>query len=809
MHAETLLNRTVSVCVVMTVFIGGVSLAGWVLGMLIIASITRSFIPMAPSTALAFIFLSLALLVHVGYPVQRRLRIFTAGFVLLVLLICSVILLNNVADIKIDIERLLVPDPPKLGNVSMGRMSPVTAGNFLAAAFSLLLLLILPEGKRSGKSIAVLLAMAVVLVGLWVSLSYLYGTFVFYETTIIPVALNTSAAFIILGVGIIASAGASYWPVSSLVGSSVKARLLRSFLPVTIAVVLIFGWLTTVIFMRFLDPSLIAALTAVLSIVIISFTVSRIAKVIGGEIDLADINRRKAEGALRESEERYRRITEAISDYIYTVRIENGRLVETKHSEACFAVTGYTSREFAADPGLWFKMAAEKYRSLVRKQAEDVFSGRFPQAIEHRIIRKDGVMRWVESTVVPNYDINGKLISYDGILRDVTERKDLEAQLLHAQKMETIGQLAGGIAHDFNNIMSAIVNYTYLLKKRMKEDDPSQDQIDQIFSLSMKASEITGGLLAFSRKNFLNPLPVNLNKAVLNMEKLLSKFIGEDVQLKLKLSDKDLVIMADGAQMEQVIINLATNARDAMPDGGSLTIETDLVTLNEDFIRMHGFGRPGDYALLSVADTGLGMDEQTKRRIFEPFFTTKEAGKGTGLGLAIIYGIVKQHDGYITVYSEPGTGTTFKIYFRTVTAQVPEKDETKALHFFGNAETILVAEDEAAVRNSMKSLLEKFGYSVIEAADGEEALEQFRKHKEEITLLLLDVIMPKKNGREVYEEIKKITPGIKVIYTSGYRSEIIDRKGALKDGITVISKPVFPDKLLETIRDVIHQRNEK
>ena len=516
------------------------------------------------------------------------------------------------------------------------------------------------------------------------------------------------------------------------------------------------------------------------------------------------IRHKLTEKALQESEERYRRITGAISDYIYKVHIENGRPVGTTHGEACFIVTGYTSGEFLSDPYLWLNMVVKDDQDLVRKQAEEALSGRPTKPIEHRIVRKDGQIRWVENTIVPNYDAHGNLLSYDGILRDITERKNLENQLLHAQKMEAVGQLAGGIAHDFNNILSAIVNYAYLLKNKFTADDPSQAQIDQIYSLSMKASEITRGLLAFSRKHFINPIPVNLNSSVKNMEKLLSKFISEDIQLKLNLSDKDPVIMADSAQIEQIVINLATNARDAMPDGGSLIIETEQADIDDNFIRLHGFGKPGQYALISVTDTGTGMDEETKKRIFEPFFTTKGVGKGTGLGLSIIYGIVSQHNGYIDVYSKPGTGTTFKIYFHIVKTEAQKKKDLKLSDLSGKGETILVAEDESEVRNSIKLILEKFGYKVIEALDGEDAMEKFREHKDRIDLLLFDVIMPKKNGRDAYEEIKKTSPEMRVIFTSGYSSEIIDKKGILTDGFEHVSKPVLPDRLLSKISEVLH-----
>lgn len=430
------------------------------------------------------------------------------------------------------------------------------------------------------------------------------------------------------------------------------------------------------------------------------------------------------------------------------------------------------------------------------------------KAIELEIVRKDGTIMPVLWGATAVKDESEKYLMSRNTVYDMTDLKKLESQLRHAQKMEAIGQLAGGIAHDFNNIMSAIINYAYLIKNTIKEEDPLQDQIERISSLSMKASEITRGLLAFSRKNITNLMPTNINNVLLDMGKLLSKFIGEDIEINSSLSDKDLIIMADKSHLEQVIINLATNARDAMPERGSFTIETDMVSIGDDFIHMHGFGTRGTYALLSVTDTGIGMDEETKHRIFEPFFTTKEVGKGTGLGMAIVYGIVKQHEGYINVYSEPGRGTTFKIYFPVASATVPEKEENITPDLTGHAETILLAEDETAVRISVKFILEKFGYSVIEAVNGDDAIEKFREHKDKIELLLFDVIMPKKNGKEAYEEIKKITPGIKVIFTSGYSADILDTKGVITNGFAHISKPLLPDKLLSTIKEMLQSGKE-
>lgn len=290
-----------------------------------------------------------------------------------------------------------------------------------------------------------------------------------------------------------------------------------------------------------------------------------------------------------------------------------------------------------------------------------------------------------------------------------------------------------------------------------------------------------------------------------SIERLLLRIIGEDIELKTMLSPKDVITMVDAGQMEQVIMNFCTNARDAMPEGGILTIETETIEMDSEYIKRHGYGKEGKYVLLSVSDTGAGMDEKTKERIFEPFFTTKEVGKGTGLGLAMVYRIVRQHDGYINVYSEPKRGTTFKIYLPLIKAEAKEAKAAGAAPPCGGTEVILLAEDDAGVRMLMKEVLEKFGYTIIEAIDGEDAVKKFKENKDRIQLLILDVIMPKKNGKQVYDEIMELKPDAKVIFSSGYTANIIQKKGILEEGINFILKPVSPQELLRKVREVLNK----
>ncbi|MRR59345.1 MAG: hybrid sensor histidine kinase/response regulator, partial [Deltaproteobacteria bacterium] len=383
------------------------------------------------------------------------------------------------------------------------------------------------------------------------------------------------------------------------------------------------------------------------------------------------------------------------------------------------------------------------------------------------------------------------------------EKEHLAEELRHAQKMEAIGTLAGGIAHDFNNILTAIVGFGTLLQRSLKDDNPYRIYVDQILSAADRATNLVKRLLAFGRKQIIAPQPANLNEIVKGIEKLLHRLVSEDITFVTSLSREALVCHVDSGQVDQILMNLVTNARDAMPDGGTLTITTGSDFLEEEFFGTLEKGKAGYYAILTIADTGMGMDEETRERIFDPFFTTKEVGKGTGLGLSMVYGIVKQHEGYITVDSEQGKGTAVRIYLPIVAARdtAERRDNTAAVQ--GNQETILIAEDDRDVRKLSKLVLERNGYTVIEAGDGAEAVRRFMENSDRISLVLLDVVMPKKNGQSVYEEIRSVRPEMKALFISGYTQDIINRKGVLDEGINFIAKPVKPDDLLAKIREVL------
>jgi PAS domain S-box-containing protein len=411
----------------------------------------------------------------------------------------------------------------------------------------------------------------------------------------------------------------------------------------------------------------------------------------------------------------------------------------------------------------------------------------------------------------PIHNSAGDLIGCVHVARDVTEsrraeeeRKRLEAQLHQAQKMEAIGQLAGGIAHDFNNILTAIIGYAEIIHLRMENESPLRHFVEQVLVSADRAAELINELLAFSRKQVLHAKPMDLCGVVRSLKKMLGRLLPEDIDFRTTVIKENLIVMADKGQLGQVLMNLVTNAKDAMPRGGGLTIEVSPTVMDEKFVHAHGFGEPGNYACVSVTDTGYGMDEETTKRLFEPFFTTKEVGKGTGLGMAIVYGIIQQHNGFITVSSEKGKGTAFRIYLPRIDEKIDEAHMTLGVESPpGGTETILLVEDDATVRELHKMILEGAGYVIVEAVDGQDALEKFMEHMAEVDIVVTDVIMPKRDGKSLYDEIRRIRADMKVLFMSGYTKDIVLERGILDNEFRYVTKPVKSFELLKKVRDVL------
>jgi PAS domain S-box-containing protein len=519
------------------------------------------------------------------------------------------------------------------------------------------------------------------------------------------------------------------------------------------------------------------------------------------ETELAE--RQRAEEALRKSEERFRRIFDD-SQVGMTVTIGGAKFLQA--NQAFLDMLGYTQEEL-----LGMNMSEVIHPDDWKDHlpvAEQVLKGELDFfQIEARYLHKQGHEIWSLTSVSVIRDSTGKILFSLGQYIDLTERRKLEEQFQQAQKMEAVGRLAGGVAHDFNNLLMVMRGYTELMLGRLSANDPLRSNAEEIQKAADRATSLTQQLLAFSRKQVMQPKVFDLNAVVAETEKMLRRLIGEDIELATLLGAELGRVKADPGQIEQVILNLAVNARDAMPQGGKLVLETANVELTQTFARQHPGVTPGPHVMLAMSDTGVGMDAETQARIFEPFFTTKEKGKGTGLGLATVYGIVKQSGGYIWVYSEPGQGATFEIYLPQVEEGVEAVGPDKALAAPApGSETILLVEDEAPVRKLARGFLESSGYTVLEAKDGVEAIQLAQQHSGPIHLMVTDVVMPQMSGDQLIERMAQLRPEMKVLCMSGYTDEALIHHGMLDQGISLLQKPFSLDVLARTVRKVLNAR---
>ncbi len=512
-----------------------------------------------------------------------------------------------------------------------------------------------------------------------------------------------------------------------------------------------------------------------------------------------------AESALRISERRFRALVEESWD---AVALFAGDGTILYGSPATTRLLGYDLTEFVGRNAMELIHPDDRAGVLVRLQ-ETMAAPRARVHVAARVRHKNGSWRYLEgvfTNLIDDPSVGAIVNNY----RDVTDRRILEEQVLLSQKMEAIGRLAGGVAHDFNNILTAIGGYSDLLLADLPPDDRRRHDVEEIHQATQRAATLTQQLLAFSRRQVLQPKVISLNALVPNIEKMLRRLIGEDILFATVLHPSLGNVRADPGQLEQVIVNLAVNARDAMPDGGRLTIETRNVELDEAYTAEHPAVKPGRYVLLAVTDTGVGMDEETKARIFEPFFTTKVRGKGTGLGLATVYGIVQQTGGHIWPYSEPGRGTTMRVYLPRVDAPADpiEHPRDVAPETLRGSETILVVEDEAPVRTVTRQLLERNGYTVLEAPDGPTALALVdgKAGNRHIDLLLTDVIMPGMSGRELAAQLNARRPNVRVLFMSGYTDDAVVRHGMLEPGLAYLEKPFRPTALLREVRGVLREK---
>lgn len=538
-------------------------------------------------------------------------------------------------------------------------------------------------------------------------------------------------------------------------------------------------------------------------------TKNQAGEIVGFLSMVTDITERKsADRLLRHAEANYRNLIEFLPVIVY--------LAEPYPPFAPIYISpninwfGYSTKEWFEKPNMWLSIIHDEDREYVLKTTADAMEQGLDTDLEYRIVSRDGAIRWLHDKGRFVSDDKGKRVGWQGVIIDVTETKRLEEQLNQAQKLESVGRLAGGIAHDFNNMLTAIIGYSELTLRTLESDNPLRHNIEEIKKAGERSALLTHQLLAFSRRQVLQPVVLDLNEIIADTTKMLERMIGEDVHLVLALEPESGLVNVDPGQLSQIIMNLAVNARDAMPHGGRLTIETANISLEPDEARQKIDILPGAYVLLSVCDTGEGIDDKILQHIFEPFFTTKNIGKGTGLGLSTVYGIVKQSGGNIEVDTKVGAGTTFRIYLPRVVEQSEATeviDNSAELHC--GTETILLVEDEELVRNLSREILKTCGYTVIEARNGLEALGVCENGDCKIDLLMTDVVMPQMGGCELAEKLTEKLPNLQILFTSGYTDNAMVRHNVIETGTNFIQKPFTFDALAHKIRELLDAEDSK
>jgi PAS domain S-box-containing protein len=764
-------------------------LVGWSANIPSLLTVVPGRISMKPNSAIAFVCAGLAILYLTKDNLSRNSRAFAAVFSSMVLAIAAITLVEYSANLNLGIDQFLFKDP--LQYSFPGRMAHITAVNFCLAGVSLLLMSLSARQAVWPQLLSLLTGLSAVLA----IIGYLYGVPLLYGSIeYTSMALHTGLGFLILSAAILhcRPTGGLMAVVSS---PHAGGWLSRRLMPIAILVPVILGAVYLRSNFALKDPRLALACLMVSQSALFLALLWALAFV----LNRSEAERNLATEARRHSEANYRTMFEEAIIGMFQSSPE-GRLLTVNPAMA--RMYGYESGQemidVVTDIGTQLYVDPERRREFKRLLHEQGSVRNF----DCQVYRKDGSRMW-QSVNARAIVAEGAVIRYDGTFEDITERKSLEDQLRQAQKMEAVGRLAGGVAHDFNNALGVIVGYSTLLKDRLLSDTAGQRYADEIGKAGQRAASLTRQLLAFSRKQVVQPLVLNLNEVVTETEKMLRRLIGEDIEMIIVRHPTLGNVRADLGQIDQVLMNLVVNARDAMPQGGRLVIETANADLDETNLGQHYYAKPGRYVVLSVSDTGCGMDKETQAHIFEPFFTTKGPGQGTGLGLSTVYGIVKQSDGYVWVYSEPGNGARFKVYLPRVEAAASKLLPADKSAVPGGSETILLVEDDEAMRTLTKHCLRQGGYTVLDVPDGEVAIRAISEHQGDIHLLLTDVVMPGVSGRQLAQSLAVARPGMRLLYMSGYTADIIAGRGILEPEVDLLEKPFTQEALLRRVRKAL------
>lgn len=764
---------------------------GWFTGIRVLMTVLPGRITMKPNAALGFFCAGIAL-VLLTHPRARRTRPAALVSSVIVVAVGLLTLLEYLVHASFGIDQLFFAD--HVQSPYPGRMAQITALNFCLIGASLLLLALSEKQAKWPQLLALLSGFSAILA----VIGYLYGVPALYGS----IRYTSMAVHTGFGLLILAAAVLHCRPDMGLMGVITSDHaggwLARRLLPA--AVIVPAGLGAIYIRSKFSASDNQLAFASFVVALIVLFV--GLLWVLAYLLNRLESDKATAESALERSakllEQRYRALFEDAIIGVFQ-STPQGRFLSVNPAMA--RMFGYISpaemidsvtdiaNQIYVDPG-----RRADFRALIQQQGA-------VQNFEYQVYRKDGTMMWVSANVRAVYEHDG-VARYEGTNSDITERKLLQEQLAQSQKMEAVGRLAGGVAHDFNNAIGVIVGYSALLSERVAKDEKALQFAQQINKAGQRAASLTRQLLAFSRKQLIQPTVLDLNAIVSDTEKMLGRLIGEDINTTVNLAPDLGQVKADRGQLEQVLMNLAVNARDAMPRGGKLIIETLNGDLDATAVSQHPNAKPGAYVVLSVSDTGCGMDKETQAHIFEPFFTTKPLGKGTGLGLSTVYGIVQQNNGYIWVYSEPGKGARFKIYFPKISEEVAQPANPVG-EVVGGSETILLVEDDECMRDLTLNCLTTSGYRVLTAANGEEAILVASEEVGTIHLLLTDVVMPGVSGRQLAYSLISYRPEVNLLYMSGYTADLMADQGALESSLALLEKPFTKEDLLRSVRRVL------